>query len=367
MKILIDARSMGTKPSGIGMYIYNFAKELIKEPDMEIHLLSDVAASNEMQAMEQAGAVLHCYGEAIGKNLGLLKYYHYLQRVIHEIKPEIFWEGNSLVPVKVTNPYGKFMVTVHDLFPLTMPQCFGKKYEYYFRYGLKNTLKYADTFIYNSLETKQDMERIFPQAANKKSFLSYIIIDRMEHGELEDNNAFLYVGNLEKRKGTDLLLEGYLQYLELGGTKDLRFAGKIREADIEAQIKQIQEKTTKAKYLGYLTKEDKEREYRQCSAFLFPSRAEGFGMPVVEVMNYEKPVIASNLSIFQELIGDEINYFTLSEDNKESAKRLAKRMLDYEEPAQGSYEKVIERYVPQNLAKRLAEYFREQAAGMERD
>ena len=26
MKILIDARSMGTKPSGIGMYIYNFAK-----------------------------------------------------------------------------------------------------------------------------------------------------------------------------------------------------------------------------------------------------------------------------------------------------------------------------------------------------
>ena len=54
MKILIDARSMGTKPSGIGMYIYNFAKELVKEPDMEIHLLSDIATSNEMKAMEQA-------------------------------------------------------------------------------------------------------------------------------------------------------------------------------------------------------------------------------------------------------------------------------------------------------------------------
>ena len=67
------------------------------------------------------------------------------------------------------------MVTVHDLFPLTMPECFGKKYEYYFRYGLKNTLKYADTFIYNSMETKRDMERIFPQAAKKESFLSYII------------------------------------------------------------------------------------------------------------------------------------------------------------------------------------------------
>ena len=56
MKILIDARSMGTKPSGIGMYIYNFAKELVKEPDMEIHLLSDVATSNEMRMEQSAGS-----------------------------------------------------------------------------------------------------------------------------------------------------------------------------------------------------------------------------------------------------------------------------------------------------------------------
>ena len=63
-------------------------------------------------------------------------------------------------------------------------------------------------------------------------------------------------------------------------------------------------------------------------------------MPVVEVMNYDKPVIASNLSIFQELIGDEINYFTISDDNKESAKQLAKRMSDYEQPTEGSYEKI---------------------------
>ena len=47
-------------------------------------------------------------------------------------------------------------------------------------------------------------------------------------------------------------------------------------------------------------------------------------MPVVEVMNYDKPVIASNLSIFQELIGDEINYFTISDDNKESRKTACK-------------------------------------------
>lgn len=349
---------MGRKPSGIGMYIYNFAKEIIKEPDMEIHLLSDVAYSNEMHYMKEQGAVLHCYGSVIGKNMQLMKYYRYLQKVIHEVKPDIFWEGNSLVPIKITNPYGRFMVTVHDLFPLTMPQYYGKLYEHYFRHGLKNTLKYVDTLIYNSLETQRDMERLFPKAEKKKKFISYIIVDEAEERETGDNNSFLYVGNLEKRKGTDLLLDAYLRYLELGGEKNLRFAGKIREEDIEEKIRRVQELTAKAEYLGYLTKNDKEREYSQCSAFLFPSKAEGFGMPVIEVMNYNKPIIASNLSIFEELVGDEINYFALSEDSRESAERLAEKMLDYEKPREGIYGEIIERYTPKTLSERLCAYFR---------
>ena len=366
MKILIDARSMGTKPSGIGMYIYNFAKELVKEPDMEIHLLSDIATSNEMQAMEQAGAILHCYGTPVGKNFGLVIYYRYLQKVIHEIRPEIFWEGNSLVPIKVTNPYGKFMVTVHDLFPLTMPECFGKKYEYYFRYGLKNTLKYADTFIYNSMETKRDMERIFPQAAKKGSFLSYIIIDRIVHGEIEDNNAFLYVGNLEKRKGTDLLLDGYLEYLKAGGTKDLRFAGKIREADIEEKIRQVQEQTKKATYLGYLTKEDKEREYRQCSAFLFPSRAEGFGMPLLEVMKHNKPILASDLKIFDEVVGNCVERFSLDGGEEKQIKNLSQAMHNFDKKAsagivdENAYKNALEKFTPDRLGGMVRDFINTQ-------
>ena len=120
-------------------------------------------------------------------------------------------------------------------------------------------------------------------------------------------------------------------------------------------------KESTGKYIMFIDSDDYiDTYYFTKCAFLFPSRAEGFGMPVVEVMNYDKPVIASNLSIFQELIGDEINYFTISDDNKESAKRLAKRMSDYEQPTEGSYEKIIERYVPQNLAKNLSAYFRQQ-------
>lgn len=358
MRILIDARSMGQRPSGIGMYLYNFAKELIKEKEVELHLVSDVDESNEIRHMKQMGATIHCCDRNIGKNLGLFKYYRFLQSKIHEVKPDIFWEGNNLVPIKVTNPYGKFVTTIHDLFPITLPQYYGKKYMYYFWYGLRNTLKYADVILYNSEETRSEMERIFPKAKKIQNFISYIIVDDVDSKEVGEEDYFLYVGNLEKRKGTDLLIEGYRKYLELGGDLRLRMGGKIREEDIQEMVDSLIAKTKKAEYIGYLSKEEKEKEYGHCRAFLFPSKAEGFGMPVVEVMNYKKPIIASDLSIFKELVGDAINYFPLSDNKDEMAEKLAEAMLQYQEPDGQTYAGIVQKYSARVLGCRLLECFR---------
>lgn len=359
MKILIDARSMGSKPSGIGMYIYNFAKELIKKEDVKIVLTSDVAISAEMDQMERFGAQIEVYGKKINKNLGLWGYYRYIQKLIHDIKPDIFWEGNNLFPIKLVNPYGKIITTVHDIFPITTPQYYGKLYECYFKYGMKNTLKYVDVILYNSCETKREMENVFPQAAGKETFISYIIVDKVLPGKLTDEGYFLYVGNLEKRKGTDLLLDGYRKYLEYGGTKKLKFAGKIREEDIGQKIEEITHQIDSVEYMGYLSEEEKQQAYSSCSAFLFPSKAEGFGMPVIEVMNYEKPVIASDLSIFTELVGESINYFSMTEQKEQDVEALAKKMMQYDQPDLVEYGKITNKYSEGELTERLYRCFKE--------
>lgn len=330
MKILVDARSLGSKPSGIGIYIYNFVKQLAKYEDVEISLVTDVAVSGEMQKLSgMEGIALYTYGRVIDKSLGLFSYYKFVQKVIHKVQPDIFWEGNNLVPIRIKNPYGKFMTTVHDMFPIYMPDCYGKVYPYYFRYGMKKTVRQVDAIIYNSEETKKETEAYFPKAKNVKSFLSYIVVDCKQQTATADQDYLLYIGNLERRKGTDILLNAYREYREKGGQRKLILAGKFRENDIEEMYRQLAEEIDGVEYVGYADEDLKDKLLAECSCFVFPSRAEGFGIPVVEALIYGKPVLASKLSIFDEIVGDVVEYVECSED--EAIEKWAQNMLQMDE------------------------------------
>ena len=57
MKLLIDGRTFGDKPSGIGIYTYNFVKEIIKHRDIEVEVVSDVGNSEEMRYLKQCANV----------------------------------------------------------------------------------------------------------------------------------------------------------------------------------------------------------------------------------------------------------------------------------------------------------------------
>ena len=46
MKIAVDARTLGSRPSGVGMYLNDFLKVLMKYREFEFVLLSDVAEAS---------------------------------------------------------------------------------------------------------------------------------------------------------------------------------------------------------------------------------------------------------------------------------------------------------------------------------
>jgi alpha-1,2-rhamnosyltransferase len=49
--------------------------------------------------------------------------------------------------------------------------------------------------------------------------------------------------------------------------------------------------------------------YRHAAALLFPSRCEGFGLPLVEAMRYGLPVLASDIPVFREIGSDYPRFF----------------------------------------------------------
>ncbi|MGN0366698.1 MAG: glycosyltransferase family 4 protein [Suilimivivens sp.] len=356
MKILADVRVLGKHPSGIGMYLYHFICGLKKYEDIQIELVTDVAESEEIRQLEEAQIPMHRYGTYIAKSIGVYPYFRFVQKKIYEVRPDIFWEGNNLIPVKLRNPFGKVVVTVHDIFPITFKEGYSRLYQYYFRLNLHRTIRNVDAILYDSEDTRHNLEKYDKRAALCKHMIAYAVVDHLPDMPVSKENYFLYVGNMEKRKGTDTLLRAYCLYREKGGKRELYLGGKIRDPKIGELLEECQSKTEGIHYLGYVEPKEKYRLYAACAAFIFPSRAEGFGIPVMEALHYGKTVIVSDLAIFDEIAGDVVFRFSDGDSQQQREQNLAELLLKEPMAEENEARKVADLYVSERLAGKLRSF-----------
>jgi len=350
MKIVVDARTMGSRPSGVGMYLFDFLKELIKYEEFEFILLADVATSEYIDYFRNLGIEIRTQGKEVYRSAGVYAYFGFIQEALNDIRPDLFWEVNAIIPVKLIGDH-KTMITIHDMFPITHVKYFGFIYSIYFKYNLKKTLKYTDMILYNSNQSKTSTEKILPRAKDIKNSIAYIISNPLkEVPKIENDGYFLYVGNMEKRKGVDLLLKSYKEYRKRGGKTKLILAGKMQEEDIKILLEATQQEVDGIEYMDYVSHEKKQELFSNCECFVFPSKAEGFGMPILEVMKFYKPILVSNLEVYDEIIGDCVNEFAIHVSEKEQISNLCEAMMTFSDKVDKIlYDQVLGRYLPENL------------------
>ena len=121
-----------------------------------------------------------------------------------------------------------------------------------------------------------------------------------------DRPYVLAVGSLEPRKNLIRLVDAMLQLpaevragLSLvtagpSGWKNRPIHDRLEQASAELSIRQ----------LGVVTRSDLALLYSCAEAFVYPSFAEGFGLPVLEAMACGAPVVTSNCSALPEVAGD---------------------------------------------------------------
>ncbi len=102
----------------------------------------------------------------------------------------------------------------------------------------------------------------------------------------------LFVGNTEHRKGYDLFTSAM---------------SLVREQ--RPEINAVATQT-----LGYVDDARLAALYRGSSAFIFPSRYEGFGLPILEAMSYGAPVVTCSASSMPEVAGDAAHYVPPDDD-----------------------------------------------------
>ena len=361
MKILVDLRKLSNKPSGIGVYTYQFIKGIVNENDkINIIGITDVLISDEIKELKNYKIKIFEYGKEVNKNFEVIKYFKYIQKIILSVEPDIFWEPNNIIPRKIKNPYGKIVTTIHDIFPITSKENYSLIYRWYFNLCMKKTLKMSELLIYVSNFTKNEVEINYKDAKNKRSIISYNIVDikKVDSENILDNNYFLYIGNIEKRKGIDLLIKAFSVYIHLGGNKKLYIAGDLRDKSIKSMIDSINLEEEIIKYKGYISNEEKINLLAECSAFIFPSKAEGFGIPPIEAMIYNKNCIVSNIDIFKEILGESAIYFNFNESESETINNLAHTLFNYSNLKDNYKRNIINKYSSKKLSKNLITFFK---------
>lgn len=119
----------------------------------------------------------------------------------------------------------------------------------------------------------------------------------------------LYVGAQTDYKNIKRLTVAHQQLLKNDPGLGLVFVGKI---DSKAKINQEYFKTQGYKnitFTGFVDDQELNWLYRNCSAYIFPSLSEGFGLPGLEAMGCGAPVVSSNATCLPEVYGDAALYF----------------------------------------------------------
>lgn len=143
----------------------------------------------------------------------------------------------------------------------------------------------------------------------------------------QPSKPFLFaIGLVQPRKNfhtLPCLLKGNDYELVIAGLNDFPYAAEVRS---EAQKWGVADRV---KMIGAVSEEDKYWYYKHCEAVLFPSYAEGFGIPVVEGMSHGKPVFISTQTCLPEIGGKEAYYFEHFEATYMQQK-LAEGLLHYQ-------------------------------------
>ena len=148
----------------------------------------------------------------------------------------------------------------------------------------------------------------------------------------------LCIGTLEERKNQLELIKAFEQ---LNFSGDLILIG--RETKYLTRIKEYlkgKDISKRVKFIHNVNFSDLPAFYNQAKVFVYPSKIEGFGIPVIEALNQEVPTISTKGTVMEEAGGDAALYYETG--NIVELKNLLEKILNDSVLAQGMIEKGLE-------------------------
>jgi glycosyltransferase involved in cell wall biosynthesis len=260
------------------------------------------------------------------------------------------YQGSNYMP---SNKKAPTVITVHDLNFLYDEQKNNVKKNKYLQALQKNIDKAnaivaISNYVMNDLKKYIDMHNkpttVIYNGSNINSQL------RITNQTIHTKPFLFTIGTIATKKNFHTLPS-----LLVNNNFDLIIAGIVQDEDYKNEIITTAKKygiEQRVIFTGAISEENKYWYYQHCEAFVFPSIAEGFGLPVIEAMAFGKPVLLSTLTSLPEIGGHVAYYFDSFEPTAMQQKLI--ESLDH-----------YKKYEPNELIKQRALSFNWDAAAQQ--
>ncbi len=346
IKVLINGLQLSDENSGVQYYTNNLLKEIRKLEDLQIKALvsksyfPNIGVSDKLQFQ---------YVDINSKNRLKRIYYENLKlhQFLRQEKFNLYHATNYLLPY-----FSKFksVLTIHDLIAINHPQFCQNESVIYFSLLQSRSIKQATKIIAVSNTVKNEIIKKYNVPPEKIVTIYHGVNENFK----KENDSFrlnevkvkynlpdkfiLFVGNIEPKKNLKQLIEAYnllrkkseiIHKLVIVGKKGWKYNDvfkKVNELKLDKQVF----------FNGYIPEDDLPVIYSLADLFVFPSLYEGFGIPPLEAMACEIPVLVSNRGALPEITG---------------GKCIQINPLDIEDIAEGMYNLITDN----NLRKKSIE------------
>lgn len=324
-RIGIDARLM--YQTGVGVYIRNLLKEIEDVPQVNFEMHVFVLASDAVRVREDFNHTTFIFHETRAAWHGFAEQVLFLFELIR-LRLDLMHFPYVSWPVLYP---GAFVATVHDTILLTQktgkattrhPLVYALKRRV-FRWVFGQQITRAKRIMVPSYSVRDELVNHF-SFARDKIHITHEGVDAdfrsatpEPFAPLVNAQYLLYVGNCYPHKNVEVLLDAYKALSKEDNNIKLCIVGpknrftervmqRVREHALEGAVVWIHDASPAL--LKWL--------YLHAQALVFPSKSEGFGLPILEAMMCGCPLILSDIPVFHEVAGDEALYFSPSDTNK---------------------------------------------------
>lgn len=233
---------------------------------------------------------------------------------------------------KFFNKKTKIIITVHDLYYITIPNYVNKKIKFAFKLFAERAIKKADNLIAISSQTKKDLIEYLKidEAKIKLIYQSFNSVfskiekddEFIKKNKFENKIIMLNVGKLLPSKGFIDIIEALFELkkednlsqnlilVNTGILSDKNYYNKV------LHLVDIYDLSNQIKILGYTSNEELKSLYNHCKVVIISSYNEGFGLPALEAFYFNKELIYREIPSLSEVADDAGYPFSNKKDLK---------------------------------------------------